>query len=129
MLEKTYNNYLSYITISIIISLIFAFLFFSNMLKTIIYFAIFSLILAFVSFLIISIFGSSDNGLTRKMLCIHSIFSIASILGNILFNILILLINVSPNSILSATLVGFSFFFSILNMFSLSVLLISISKL
>lgn len=128
MLERNCNNYLSYIAISIIISLIFTLLFYNGILSGIFYFVLFAFILVFVSFTILSILGSSDNGLTRKILCENIIFIIITIIGNIFSNILVLLVPLYPNDILSAIFVGFSFFFTILNIISLSILLISILK-
>jgi len=128
MLNKNCNNYLTSIAISIIISLILTLLFFNNVFTNITYASIFALILSLITFFILTIFGASDNGLTRSILCHNSLFVIISILGNIFFNLFIILIPISPGSIFSAILVGFAFFFTILNIFNLSILLISILR-
>lgn len=74
-MKERFCNVLSNVAISLIIALIFALLYFFGFLPGIIYAIIFSLILALVSLLIISILGTSDNGLTRTALC-HRVFSI-----------------------------------------------------
>lgn len=74
-MKERFCNIISNVAISLIIALIFALLYFFGFLPGIIYAIIFSLILALISLLIVSILGTSDNGLTRSALC-HGIFSI-----------------------------------------------------
>ena len=126
MQNQNCNYYLSSIAISIVISLILTLLFYNNLISGITYSLIFSIVLSIVSFLILTIFGSSDNGLTRRILCQNTLFVIISSLGNVFFALLAILVTLSPFSILSAILVGLSFFFLALNILSLSILLISI---
>lgn len=80
------NNYLSSIAVSVVISLILALLFYNGLFGTrITYSLIFSLIIAITSFIILTIFGSSDNGLTRKNLCQNTVFVIVTILRKYFF--------------------------------------------
>lgn len=121
-------NFLSIITVSIIISLIFTLLFFNGVIETVFPLVILAFVLALVSLIILSILGSSDNGLTRKNLCKQSLFILISIIGSIFSNLITLLIPLSENNIISAFFVGLSLFFTILNLFSIAILLISISR-
>jgi hypothetical protein len=128
MLNRNCNNYFLAIAISIVIGLILTLLYYNNLFINIYYALTFSLILAIISFIILAIFGSSDNGFTRNILCQNSLFIISSIIGNIFFNLLALITILSSSSILSTILVGFSLFFLSLNLIALSILFIAILK-
>jgi len=127
-MKNNCEKYLSTIAISIVISFVFTLLFYNGIITNFTYAIIFSIILAIISFIILTILGSSDNGFTRTILCQYSIFLLVSILGNIFSNIFALVINLSPINILSSILIGIAFFFFVLNIFGLSILLISILR-
>lgn len=126
MLNKNCNSMLTGITISIIISFIYTLLFFNGLITNIFPVFIFSLILSLISLLILSILGTSDNGLTRNSLCQNYLNLIISITGNILANLTALIITLSSGNILSAIIVSLAFFFLLLNIFSLIALIVSV---
>lgn len=126
MLNKNCNSMLTGITISIIISFIYTLLFFNGLITNIFPVFIFSLILSLISLLILSILGTSDNGLTRNSLCQNYLNLIISITGNILANLTALITTLSSGNILSAIIVSLAFFFLLLNMFSLIALIVSV---
>ena len=78
-------NYLTAITISVIIAFIFTLLFYIGTITGIIIVFMFSLALSLLSLLLLGLFGISDNGLTRQRLCKNCLSLIISIIGNILF--------------------------------------------
>ncbi len=126
MLNKNCNSMLTGITISIIISFIYTLLFFNGLITNIFPVFIFSLILSLISLLILSILGTSDNGLTRNSLCQNYLNLIISITGNILANLTALITTLSSGNILSAIIVSLAFFFLLLNIFSLIALIVSV---
>ena len=88
-------NYLTSITISVIISFIFTLLFYIGIISGITTVFIFSLLLSLLSILLLGLFGISDNGLTRQRLCQNCLSLIISIIGNILFSLFALTITLS----------------------------------
>ena len=88
-------NYLTSITISVIISFIFTLLFYIGVISGITTVFIFSLLLSLLSILLLGLFGISDNGLTRQRLCQNCLSLIISIIGNILFSLFALTITLS----------------------------------
>ena len=80
-------NYLTSIAISLIISFVFAIIFYSGIISTTIAIFIFALAIALLSILLLGLFGISDNGLTRQKLCQNCLSLIISIIGNILFSL------------------------------------------
>jgi len=94
MFEKNCNSLIS-IPISIIISFLISFLFYNKIIINISPIYIFSLIISLFSLFFISLFGISDNGLTRQRLCNNYLMLIISILGNIAFSLLSLTISLS----------------------------------
>ena len=126
MLNKNCNSMLTGITISIIISFIYTLLFFNGLITNIFPVFIFSLILSLISLLILSILGTSDNGLTRNSLCQNYLNLIISITGNILANLTALITTLSSGNILFAIIVSLAFFFLLLNIFSLIALIVSV---
>lgn len=85
-------NYLTSITISVIIAFIFTILFYTGIITGITIVFMFSLALSLLSLLLIGLFGISDNGLTRTRLCKNCLNLIISIIGNILFSLFALTI-------------------------------------
>lgn len=81
-------NYLTSITISVILAFIFTILFYTGVITGITYIFIFSLLLSLLSLLILALFGISDNGITRTKLCQNCLALTISIIGNILFSLL-----------------------------------------
>ena len=94
MLDKN-CNYLTSIAISIIITFIFTLLFYIGIISGITTIFIFSIIFSLLSLLLLGLFGTSDNGLTRQRLCQNSLTLIISIIGNIFFNLFALIIPLS----------------------------------
>ena len=122
------NNLLTTIAISIIISLILTLLFFNGTVENAFISFIFALILSLVSLLILTIFGTSDNGLTRTSLCQNCLGLIISILGNIFSNLIALLIPLLSGNILSAFIFAIAFFFLVLNTLNLISLILYILR-
>ena len=128
MFDKNCNNYLTSIALAIIISTFFTLLFFNGIITGITNAFIFSLILTLLSLLILAIFGTSDNGVTRNSLCHNCLGLIVSIIGNIFTSLLALLIPLSSGSTISAIVVAVAFFFFVSNLFLLLNLLTSILR-
>jgi hypothetical protein len=121
-------NFLSTITVSVIIAFIITILFYNGIFTEIFYLNIFSLVLAILSILVLTLFGLSDNGLTRAVLCNHCVITSVSILGNIFFNLIALLIHITTISILTTVITAIASFFFIFNLLCIFLLLISILK-
>lgn len=78
-------KFLLNIAIGLAISLIIALLFYYGFLPRIVLAVVFSLILALLSLLILSILGSSDNGFSRSSLSKNSFQSLFSIVRKCIF--------------------------------------------
>ena len=78
-------NYLTSISISVIIAFIFTLLFYTGVISGITVVFIFSLILSLLSILLLGLFGISDNGITRQRLCQNCLTLIVSILRSYYF--------------------------------------------
>ena len=127
MLDKN-CNYLTSITISVIISFIFTLLFYIGIITNTLSIFIFASILALLSIFLLGLFGISDNGLTRQRLCQNCLSLIISIIGNILFSLLSLTISLIAENIISSIIVCLGVFFFIFNLINLIIMLISITK-
>lgn len=127
-MNNGFCNCLYSIALSVIIAFIFAILYFFGAFSEFIIILAFSLILALLSILIITILGTSDNGYTRLVLCRNIICLLISIVFNILFNILTIALPIVPGNILFAILISISTFFFIFNFFSIIFLLYSITN-
>ena len=121
-------NYLTTIAISVIVAFVFAILFYTGIITGITTVFIFALSLSLLSLLVVSIFGISDNGLTRTRLCQNYLGLILAILGNILFSLFALIIPLTAGTIASTVLVALGSFFFMLNLISLVALLLSVIR-
>lgn len=125
MLDRCFNC-LTGIAVSIIIAIIFTILFYTGIIIEIGVIFKFSLAISIVSLLLIGLLGISDNGLTRQRLWQNGPCLIASIVGNILFNLVALTITLTAGAVSSAAIVAVAIFFFIFNLFSLIRLLLDI---
>ena len=73
-------NYLTSIAISLIISFIFALIFYIGVISNSLAIFIFALAIALLSIFLLGLLGSSDNGLTRQRLCQNCLTLIVSII-------------------------------------------------
>ncbi len=127
-MDNRFCNCLYSIALSVIIAFIFAILYFFGAFSEFIIILAFSLILALLSFLIITILGTSDNGYTRLVLCRNILCLLISIVFNILFNILTIALPIVPGNILFTILIGIAIFFFMFNLFSIIFLLYDIAN-
>lgn len=94
MLNKVCND-LTGIAISVIIAFVFTLLFYTGIVLETSFILIFALVFSLLSLLLIGLFGTSDNGLTRQRLCQSCLTLIISVTGNILFSLFALTIPIT----------------------------------